>query len=326
MSLLKSSFDGIGTGAGVAWPLFGILSSSLGLAAGSVLTIVAGSIASLLFCAVAGLVFYISLNNARQAEKKAEEKLKLKIEELCELTYFYLQSVQKNVSLNLKAPEDNLQILEGIKKQIELDLKNCDRTLLISELLEQLLFHPKYEGLLRSLVTLSYGEDEIKFTKTLKGLISGIIRTEVANKRPSTMAIIQTAFLSMVGTFGAIAGCTAGFMGLLSGLGLLAGFSAVPIVGWATLLIAITLATVVAVNSIERLDKQYVLKAATTNVKNMHKNMYELYVSEAFKVQARNPDRIQLLEPPNAGIGVTFFSPLRRTEKNIELITRTPTV
>ena len=59
------------------------------------------------------------------------------------------------------------------------------------------------------------------------------------------------AFYGFVGTFGAVAGCSAGVAGLLTGLGLFSGFAAFPFVGWCILGFAFSLALFAAVSAFE---------------------------------------------------------------------------
>lgn len=75
MSVFKPAFDAIGTGAGVAWPLFGILSSALSLGIGGVAMVSLGSICCGLFLIVGIPVFYLSYKKNKLEEMRLNKKL-----------------------------------------------------------------------------------------------------------------------------------------------------------------------------------------------------------------------------------------------------------
>src|SRR4051812_896686 len=70
MSLFRAAFNGIGSGAGVAWPLFGIVFSLIGGPIGSCLSLALGIVSSLLFLSISLSIFYISFKETKDQEEK----------------------------------------------------------------------------------------------------------------------------------------------------------------------------------------------------------------------------------------------------------------
>jgi hypothetical protein len=255
MSFLKPSLDGIGTGAGVAWPLFGILSSTLGLTAGSTVVLITGSIAALLFCLVSGTIFYLSQKNEDNEEKIIAAKFEKRKFGLNRLICDCLNN-------SLKC---NLFSTLALDSQPSFAPKNIRFRQLLKDFLEPQPGRAEPPGSSPSLLIAI----DLFITKLIY---------ESADKRfPPRAKMAQTAFVAAVGTFGAIAGCMAGFVGLLSGLGLVAGFAATPLVGWATLLAALSISAYVAVNSVEQLIRRYKMRQKAIVAKEFIEDWASLY-------------------------------------------------
>ena len=75
MFLSKPFFEGLGTGSGVAWPLFGILFSTLSIGVGSTFALTLGSICSVLFMLISLPIFYSSYTHSQDEENKLNGKL-----------------------------------------------------------------------------------------------------------------------------------------------------------------------------------------------------------------------------------------------------------
>ncbi|KTD35102.1 hypothetical protein Lnau_1992 [Legionella nautarum] len=233
MSIFKSTFDAIGTGSGVAWPSFGILSSALSLGIGGAAMAALGSVCCGLFLLVSVPVFYLTYKKSRLEESRLNEKLAIHLSRFidqlhdCYLNqaeqldfYSYLNQLdrQSERQLNLQ-----VQFLEFIKK-------NTPQ------------FFRKYEQF-------SPGKREAK----LKEIISAFLNSsdfEETIKPLSNDELLDGAFLSFVGVFGAAAGCSSGVIGVLAGVGLFGGFGVIPVLATIVLTTAILLAVCGALVSI----------------------------------------------------------------------------
>ncbi|HHF7387085.1 TPA: hypothetical protein ACPSKW_003709, partial [Legionella bozemanae] len=69
MVFLKSVLNGIGSGSGVAWPLFGILFAALGGTIASFFSLSLGILAITLFFSVSSLIFYFSYQEQKNSEQ-----------------------------------------------------------------------------------------------------------------------------------------------------------------------------------------------------------------------------------------------------------------
>ncbi|MDI9818724.1 MULTISPECIES: hypothetical protein [unclassified Legionella] len=268
MSFTKASFDGIGSGAGVAWPFFGIFSSTLGLAAGSTIALISGGIAGLLFCAVSGAIVYLSYQNALKEEKALKQKLERKQDTVIAFLHSYLEILYSDCLLERGKSTDTFTPDEIVQKMMAKVAKDRVDNLLVKEILSQ-------EIIKQFIQTKTSSEEENQWFSEVNKLVARLT-SEKAKQVPKGEQI-KAAFLGAVGTFGAIAGCTAGFFGLLSGVGLLAGFSAVPVVGWLTLAVAFSFAVFVAINTAQQVADKHKLKQMSQNAKQMSKEVKVLY-------------------------------------------------
>ncbi|KTD22996.1 Uncharacterised protein [Legionella lansingensis] len=295
MSFLKSSFDGIGTGAGVAWPFFGILSSTLGLVAGSTTVLIVGSVAGILFCVVSGATFYLAHENAKAEALANTQKLGRQKDKLNTILYLYLQNIVSDYLLSIN--DHHVSTEEAIlfvRKKLQKDLQASEHKQLLLALFEALSSHRSgktFEEFMSAKFSCLMNKTVLPdVIPIVDSLITKLICTEPTNLL-SRKKMLQIMFLSAVGTFGAIAGCMAGFMGLLGGLGLLAGFAAVPLLGWATIVVALAFATIMSVNAIELASNRHELQQASSQIKSFHRYLYQLHTKElALKVDKLEHD------------------------------------
>lgn len=96
MSVLKSLFNGIGSGAGVAWPLFGISFSLLGGAIEGVLSVALGAISISLFFAVSIPIVYFSYEEMENNKNLFRKQLEKNKQKLALDIVNYIQSIYKN--------------------------------------------------------------------------------------------------------------------------------------------------------------------------------------------------------------------------------------
>ncbi|KTD45564.1 hypothetical protein Lrub_2361 [Legionella rubrilucens] len=203
MAVSKSLFASLGTGAGVAWPLFGIVSSALSLAIGGLSVVGFGAACALLFLIIGLPVFYFSYRQEKQQQEQLEAKFVKGIEELVDTLYaaFILSGDSDYVKFVQRWPRKK----NGFPKLLEPFL-----SMLISKMNDSGTKVP----------------DQHVIRLAAKHYFAAI---ETMLPAPPAKKLAQTAFLSFVGTFGSIAGCSAGMMGVISSLGIMAGFGAVPL-------------------------------------------------------------------------------------------------
>jgi hypothetical protein len=191
MHKLSSTFGGIGTGAGVAWPLFGIISSALSLGIGGVAAISFGCVCGVLFLAVSIPVFYILYKKSKQEQMKLNEKLNLTFS-----TFLNIMDSNSNEYGPL-----HIKLIHFLKKRHPILFDNIHLT----------------------------KEEKQKILKDIRK--NYISCNDIDNYIPPLPAsdLRNTAFLSFVAVFGSIAGCIAGLMGVFVIIGVISGFGAVPL-------------------------------------------------------------------------------------------------
>lgn len=203
MTLSKSLFAGLGTGAGVAWPLFGIVSSALSLALGGLTVVGFGAACSLLFLLICLPVFYFSYRQEKQQKEQSEAK--------------FVKASQELV--------DNLYAVFMLRG-------DCNYVKFVREWLRKKDEFPKQLVPFLSILLLKMNDagakipDEQMIQLAAKHYLAAI---QARLPAPPAKKLAQTAFLSFVGTFGSIAGCSAGMMGVVSSLGIMTGFGAIPL-------------------------------------------------------------------------------------------------
>jgi hypothetical protein len=208
--ILKSYFDGIGTGAGVAWPLFGIIASAVSLSVGGLLTVILGTICSVLFLLVSAATFYISYRRSEGEERKL--KLKLYENLIDFLDELHREAVECNQDFITFL--NHWKVNNGDKYPFQRNFINFIQK-------KEASFLENYED---------YGKEKKQawLDKHLKSLIS-TYSTQITPLPFQERGSV--GFLSFMGVFGSITGCSAGMMGVCVGLGLISGFSAIPIIG-----------------------------------------------------------------------------------------------
>jgi hypothetical protein len=221
MSIIRSYFDGVGTGAGVAWPSFGIMASVLSVGVGGTLAITLGTICCLIFLAVSIPVFYLSYKKISLEEKQLNNKVNLKLMTFIDNHYQnYLNT----------AYQDNQRFPDYLNSWGLSDPQTMQDNLLAHINNSDVGFFSNYHN---------FSTTEKK--KKLAAFIHAHIASIKNIPSPTFNELASTAFLNFVGVFGSIAGCSAGVMGVISGLGIISGFGAIPLVGAAVLMIAIGL-------------------------------------------------------------------------------------
>lgn len=286
MSLLKSVFAGIGTGSGVAWPLFGIVSSALSLGIGGTLVISVGSICCVLFLAVSIPVFYIAYKKIMQEERLLNDKLKSNLLNFIDnLHHAYLADKESNYHFRdyvntwlmqekEKGGKNNLQIklIKGIKKFSPNFLRNYDYLSPLEKKKELALI-------------IQHGIDWSDLNEELSS--------------PPKNELLNTAFLSFVGVFGSVAGCSSGFVGVFTAMGLITGFGAIPVLGAIILIAAVGCAAYAAAIAIESDIAKNKKTQIYKNLKAYNKNFAEQNIAEKEQIYDIQPHKDQLKGSPS---------------------------
>ncbi|CDZ76543.1 hypothetical protein BN59_00817 [Legionella massiliensis] len=225
MSILKSTFSSIGSAAGVAWPIFGIVSASLGLAGPMVVAL--GTGCGLLFVLVSIPVFYILYRNALEERNKIDEKLSRNLLLFLENSHAaYLNNYRANRTASPGHFLCSLLLAQADNEQNAIQIKFLE------------FINKKYPYFLQK-----YARYDLEQKKEWIGLIikDFLISTNLDNELDllDDLEVLKIAALGFIGTFGAVAGCSAGMMGVFVAMGLLAGFGAMPILGFLALAAAV---------------------------------------------------------------------------------------
>ncbi|STX52369.1 Uncharacterised protein [Legionella busanensis] len=263
---IKSALEGIGSGNG-AWPIFGILSAVFNLAIGGTTAFILGSICSSAFLLISIPIAYKSYQNMKKQQQELEEKKERYENLLLANLNALLITMQQFKILNT----DNAftSLLE--EKVIDLEQLDKDKNKLFSRFLQYLSF---------STIFSAYNQLEPQlFAQLLRKHINQFLINESNIKSYSSeenKKINEATFQSFMGTFGTIAGGSAGLVGMLVGLGLMAGLSVMPWVGITVLIIA-TVAAIYMADMTARNTKLNISKADwCKQIKNLSNVTYRL--------------------------------------------------
>jgi len=242
MSLLKSLFSGIGTGAGMAWPLFGIVFAILGAAIGGPVSLALGLTSIALFFAVTIPVFYLLHKEQQRLQSNIQLKLSHNQLKLAHDINGYLQQIY-NQYLN---EHSKLNVKEYLNTIIADDLRE------ITQYNKNSPLHLLLKNLKHHVHKMSVDAKPEEFSRIAKDVATQL------PKPPAPLSLTLTSgFFGFVGTFGSIAGCSAGTAGMLAGLGLFTTFAAFPLVGWSILSVAALFGLIVAHHSAQSADEHY---------------------------------------------------------------------
>ncbi|MDP3267417.1 MAG: hypothetical protein Q8M40_00065 [Legionella sp.] len=241
MTLFKSSVNGIGTGAGVAWPLFGIVFGAIGGTIGSPVSLLLGLGSILLFLTVTLSVAYFSYKDAKNAQKDAQNSINKNQNKLLERIETYLALLKKNG-------------VEHIQEQIKANFEKINRSNPQSAVIPLLIALKNY---------------------TINDFIKEL-SVKVSQAPISSSTLVIKGFFGFVGTFGSIAGCSAGVAGLLTGLGLFSSFAAFPVTGFCLLGAAIFLGVVAARRAVTEYKRESAHQEMNIQIKNINKALIPL--------------------------------------------------
>jgi len=250
MKLLRSILGALGSAGGIAWSSFGILSAAFSIAVASTSAIMLAATSGGLFLMFSLPVLYVLYDHYTEEEEKLNTRLHLHEETLrAELTHFLKLmnnrscrqfGSSKNVSIYFKA-----MLASSPFSQTSPELKQLLHALLNDKEFNLRLF-------LDANITAELQQ------RLLSSALIRITQTVIKNSQPPLTRYerFKACLLGFVGSFGAVAGCTSGFLGLLLGVGVLASFSTVPFLGVAIVAAAAIVSTYSAIRSVQLLEKE----------------------------------------------------------------------
>ncbi|CAM3052325.1 Uncharacterised protein [Legionella steigerwaltii] len=255
MKLLKSALNAIGSGAGVAWPLYGIVFSVLGGAVASFFSLTFGIISISLFFAVGIPIFYFSYQEMKKNEEIFQAQLDKNQQKLLTDIQEYISSID-NYALYEKCTADFNEVFARI---LIMDLNKIARESPNSPLCQ--------------ILSLFYEEYKLKQAiPNNKVILEHIVHNVSQHSVPLSKKIVPS-FFAFVGTFGPIAGCSAGVSGLLTGMGLFSSFAAFPLLGWGILTVALISGIIMASEAIIQSSDDFKKNELNQTIKNMHSQL-----------------------------------------------------
>ncbi|WP_131795610.1 hypothetical protein [Fluoribacter gormanii] len=255
MLFLKSVLNGVGSGAGVAWPLFGIGFAIIGGSIGGFFSLTLGIFSLFLFLAIGSTIFYYSLKQTQDNEQIIQEQLQTNQQKLLTDINEYIESVRRYFSY-----EQNGECFNDVFKRIlDTDLDKI-RSKDVHSPLSQILLLLK---------------DEFEAKQTIPNttiILKRIVHTASQQPVPLSEKFIS-AFFTFVGTFGSIAGCSAGLSGVLTGMGIFSSFAAFPLLGWGVLTFALCSGLTFAHQAFIKAGEDYNIKLLNQKLKCMHQQL-----------------------------------------------------
>lgn len=308
MRLFRASFNAIGSAAGVAWPLFGISFSILGGSIGSLLPLTLGAISIGLFFAISIPVFYFSYQEMKKNDLQFEEQLQKNQEKLVIDINNYLNSIYENFC-NQKGEDDFIYYL---KKIIAQDLQEIARTDINSPLYQILLLIKKQN-------------EEQQFIFTDKKLLFAEIAGQTSRQSIPYSKLLAPSLFGFVGTFGSIAGCSAGISGLLTGMGVFTSFAVFPLLGWSIIGIAVICGAIMAYHATTGVKEEFQINELNQLTKKMHQQLnqavlernVEAVLHHTTSALATNPEKEkELFDQINKPILSVFHSKKQNRDRS----------
>lgn len=285
---VKAAFDGLGNG-GAAWALFGILFGTLSLSIGGTLSVVFGSLAGVLFFAISIPIFYLSYKHSIYEEKQLCEKFEVNKTKLSKELYWYLDNIYEQFQIDhqLIPEEFNAErFLIYLKEKVINDKQKAGKNGTLNSMLGVLL--ESESNLLEQFIKVKTSSmNENDWLKSIANAVEHTIKLIPRAKVPIS-ALMIPLFTNVVSTFGAVAGCGAGFFGMLAAVGVFAGLSALPIVGWTILSLAVSMSIIVGVLTIENTINKIYIKQEVSALKEARIAFSDINLSRVVSFQSRD--------------------------------------
>lgn len=284
MASIKSLFDGVGSGSGVAWPTFGILFPTLGLAVGGTVALTLGSVLGCVFIGVGIPVIYLSYKQSKKEDAALQTKLERRSQKLAENIDHYLLTIyDQYLSLN---PADNSENTETcynfFKEKIQEDKLLTENSLLLN-IFDMLLSEQEDSGLLKQYIKFKISHKEEVLRRFIP-YCAHKMQALMVQPTPKGM-LLANAFVGFVGAFGAIAGGSTGVLGLLAGLALFPGLAALPVLGWVILSIAVLAGVFAAVVIAQKAHERFQIKSKSSATKGLAQELDSLSLERSIKLK-----------------------------------------
>ena len=219
MFVVRSILNGIGTGAGVAWPTFGIVASTFYLSSAAVIPLAV--FCAVLFCLITGFTALTTYRNSIEAYRQLDQKIQAQAHQLLNNLHELLSSSSQQIANRF---DDSL-----IQHPLVVQSEPIVQAALAQFLSNHHREFSRYPSLSRSA------------KRMLLNHLLASLASAPASRNITMNEIFDRSFLAFVGAFGSIAGCGAGMMGLLSTVGIVSGFAALPMIGVGLLTAAVAI-------------------------------------------------------------------------------------
>ena len=255
MKFFKSVLNGVGSGAGVAWPLFGIVFTVFGGAVASLFSLTLGIISISLFFAVGIPIFYFSYQEMKNEEGRFQEQLDKNQQKLLTDIQEYLNSIYRY----------------ALHEKEKTDVHDLFARILIMDLNK--IAHMDARSPLYLILSLLNEEYQLKQTiPNNKIILEHLVHKISLTPVPLAQKLVAP-FFTFVGTFGSITGCSAGVSGVLTGMGLFSSFAAFPLLGWGILAFALISGIGMASESLAKTSERFKKNELNQTIKNMHSQL-----------------------------------------------------
>lgn len=318
MRLIKSSLDALGTGAGVAWPFFGLVSSALGLAAGSAGAMLTGSVACVMFCTVFTATFFISYQQATDEMREAQNK-DLETSETLKIHLMnYLSDIHRLFQSECKKQNHRpiqTKALAFIIKQMNQDIqqtqknkfRHSDHTFELIQAILNIKGHRKF------LSALIENDFDFESDESYRAILNKLVENHLENKVSKDVDLASSFkawFIGAAGAFGAVTGFTAGFLGLLIGVGALMTLPMVSAIVWSVIGLGAGLAVLSGGHCALRSQKLHTLNQKTHHSSELSKDFESIQIERQSQIRSNyelSHTRKAANDPQHPSFGHRFF-------------------
>lgn len=310
MRLSRAAINGIGSAAGVAWPLFGIIFSILGGSIGGILSLTLGAISTGLFCLISIPIFYFSYQEMENNALQFEEQLQKNQKKLCADITNYINSIYENF---LNHPEEE-DFSSYLKKMLNIDLY---------EIAKKDTHSPLYQILL--IIKQQIDKKQLNLVVDKQAIVAEIAKHTSGKSIPYSQ-LLTPSFFGFVGTFGSIAGCSAGISGLLTGIGVFTSFAVFPLLGWSIIGVAVICGAIIAYKAAVQAQVEFQRKEQNLLTKKMHQQLSQAILGRSvdtalhYTSSAFSTDRVkeqELFNQINQPISSLFHTKKLNGDKSV---------
>lgn len=276
VSEFKLIFDSLGASGGVTWTLFAIISSVLSLGIGGTAITGLGFICSILFLVISAQVFYLNYKKNQQDEIRLNKKIDVHFVNFINIIKeLYSSENKQNKPLNFH------EYLNEITKGSGPTIQTKFIKFLVNKSQDNEAFISNQEKLTQII-------DEFLDSPGLEECISPLPDNGYFN----------TALLHFISVFGSAAGSCSGFIGVCAGLGLITGFSALPLLAATVLGAAILLGYCASELAIQYNIEIHKVKQVYKSFKNFNEgflvNIQKHNVNRTEQEQTQTPEHTEV--------------------------------